>query len=101
MTVVVRHKQLVRDQVRVAYGAVPISLEALPADDPIRAAIRDRSRSLLVALGYLTWEGLGTLPVKDAIATALRRCRDELGRTDQGRAPRSGRRSTGVTPRTV
>ena len=101
MTVVVRHKQLIRDQVRVAYGAVPSSLEALPADDPFRVAIRDRSRSRLVAWGYLTAEELGTLPVKNAIAAALRRLRDEIGRTDQGRAPRSGRRSAGVTPRAV
>jgi hypothetical protein len=99
--IILRRKQAAEDQVRVAYGAVPVILEALPADDPFRTAIRERARSLLVALGYLTAEELGTLPVKDAIAAALRRFRDETGRTDQERTPRSGSSSVGVAPRVV
>ena len=51
MTLVFRRKQAARDQVRIAYGAVPVILEGLPADDPFRAAIRDRARSLLVERG--------------------------------------------------
>ena len=98
-SLVFRRKQAARDQVRIAYGEVPVILEGLPANDPFRAAIRNRARSLLVEHGYLTADELGTLPVKDAITTALGRCRDEIGRTDQGRAPRPGSRATGVAPR--
>jgi hypothetical protein len=83
MTVGLRRTQAARDQVRVAYGAVPAILEVLAADDPFRVAIRERARSLLVAWGYLTSEDLGTLPVQTAITTALRRCRHEIGRTDR------------------
>ena len=100
-SLVFRRKQAARDQVRIAYGEVPVILEGLPANDPFRAAIRDRARSLLVEHGYLTADELGTLPVKDAITTALGRCRDEIGRTDQGRAPRPGSRAAGVAPRAV
>ncbi len=71
MTVGVRRTQAARDQVRIAYGAVPEILEVLPADDPFR------------------------------ITMALRRGRHEIGRTDQGRAPRRGSSATGVAPRTV
>jgi hypothetical protein len=101
MTLGFRRKQAVRDQVRIAYGAVPVILEGLQADDPFRAAIRERARPLLVAWGYLTTEELGTLTVKDAIATALRRCHDEIDRTDWGPAPRPGSRAAGVSPRAV
>src|SRR4051794_9850155 len=67
-TLVLRRKQAASDQVRIAYGAVPVILEGLPADDPYRAAVRNRARSLLVERGCLTMEELGSLPVKDAIA---------------------------------
>lgn len=96
-----RRKQAAEDQVRVAYGAVPVILAGLPIDHPVRTAIRDRARSLLVERGYLTPEELGALPVKDAIAAALRRFRGEIGRMDPGvgRAARSGRKSIVVAPR--
>jgi hypothetical protein len=83
MTEGVRHKQVLCDQVRVAYGAVPSSLEALPADGPFRVDIRDRARSLLVAKGYLKAEDLGVLPVRTAIAAALLRLGDQNARTDR------------------
>src|SRR3954454_22573208 len=82
-TLVFRHNQAARDQVRVAYGAVPTILEGLPVDDPFRATIRNRARSLLMDLVCLTLEELGPLPVKDSISTALGRLRYETGRTDQ------------------
>jgi hypothetical protein len=85
MTMALRRKQAAEDQVRVAYGAVPVILEGLPADDPFRTAIRDRARSLLLELGYLTAEELGALPVKDAIAAVRRRLRNEIGRTGKVR----------------
>src|SRR3954465_11425524 len=100
-TLVFRHNQAARDQVRIAYGAVPTILEGIPVDDPFRAAIRNRARSLLVDLGCLTLEELGTLPVKDAITTALRRCRDETGRTDQGRGPQPGGGATASAHRAM
>jgi hypothetical protein len=100
-TLVLRRKQAARDQVRIAYGALPAILEGLPADDPFRAAIRERARSLLVAWGYLTTEELGTLTVADAITTALRSCRHEIGRTDRGRGTRPGSSAAGVAPRAV
>jgi hypothetical protein len=106
MPMVLRRKQSARrqaaeDQVRIAYGAVPVILEGLPPDHPVRTTIRDRARVLLVELGYLTEEELRTLPVKDAIVAALRQFRDEIARTDRvrGGAPRSGRRSASVVPR--
>ena len=57
----------------MAYGAVPVILESLPADDPFRTVIRDRARSWLVEKRYLTPEELDTLPVTVAIVVALRR----------------------------
>ena len=93
----VRRKQAARDQVRVAYGELPAILEGLPADDPFRSAIRDRARSLLVELGYLTVEELNSLTVTDAIATALPRLRAEPSRAAP--AIRPGRRSAGAAPR--
>jgi hypothetical protein len=97
------HKRAAEDQVRVAYGAVPVILGALPADHPFRTAIRDRARSFLVESGYLTAEELDTLPVKDAIAAALRRYRAEIRRTnrERGRASQSRRRPSSVAPRAV
>jgi hypothetical protein len=99
MTLGWRRTQAARDQVRVAYGEVPAILEGLPAEAPFRTAIRERARSLLVAWGCLTTEEIRTLTVKDAMTTALRRCHDEIGRTDRGRAPRPGSRATGVASR--
>lgn len=81
-TLAFRRKQAARDQVRIAYGALPAILEGLPADDPFRAAIRERARSLLVAWGYLTAEDLGTFPVQTAITAALQRSRHPTGRTE-------------------
>jgi hypothetical protein len=85
-----RESQAAEDQVRVAYGAVPLVLEGLSADDPIRTDVRDRARSLLLESGYLTSRELDTLTVKDAIAAVLRRLRAETGGTAQalGQTPR-------------
>lgn len=96
-----RRKQAAEDQVRVAYGAVPAILEELPMDHPVRTAIRDRARALLVECGYLSAEELGALPAKDAIAAVQRRYYADIGRTNPrgGRAARSGRRSTVAAPR--
>ncbi len=66
-----------RDQVRVAYGAVPALLELFPESDPIRVRLRDSARDMLAAQGYLTVEEMATLPVQAAITTALKRLRDE------------------------
>jgi hypothetical protein len=95
-----RRKQAAEDQVRVAYGAGPAILEALPMDHPVRTAIRERARALLVEWGDLSAEELGVLPAKDAIAAVQRRCSAEIGRPEPGggRASRSRRRSTVVVP---
>jgi hypothetical protein len=39
-----QRNQAGRDQVRVAYGAVPVILEAFPESDPVRAKIRESAR---------------------------------------------------------
>lgn len=70
-----RRNQAGRDQVRVAYGAVPVVLEAFPESDPVRLEIRENARAMLVARGYLTAAELATLPVKEAIAVVLKRTR--------------------------
>lgn len=90
-----RRRQAARDQVRVAYGAVPVILEGFPESDPVRVKIRERARAVLVAQGYLTAEEVDTLPVNDAIAAVLNRLRGEASRGDpvRGSAPRSARRS--------
>jgi hypothetical protein len=85
MTMARRRRQTVEDQVRVAYGAVPVILKGIPIEHPVRTTIRDRARVLIVEWGYLTAEELGTLSVKDAIAAALRRLRGEIGRADRVR----------------
>lgn len=72
-TMTLQRRQVARDQVRVAYGALPVSLENLAADDPFLAEIRERARSWLIEQGYLTAEQLATLPVKDAITAVMRR----------------------------
>ncbi len=72
-TIANQRRQVARDQVRVAYGALPVILESLAADDPFRAEIRERARLWLIEQGYLTAEELATLHVKDAIAMVRRR----------------------------
>lgn len=96
---VVQRRQVVEDQVRVAYGSVPAILESLPTDHPVRAALRDRARSSLLDCGYLTAEELGTLPVRDALVAVRRRLRDELTRPELVRGvARSGERVAGGSP---
>src|SRR4051812_48496982 len=102
MKVLIRRRtQAARDQVRIAYGAVPVILEGFPADDPFRASLRNRARALLVEEGDLTAEEFCTLPVADAISTTLRRFRDEVSHLDRSRTPRPGTRSAGVTVRSA
>ena len=90
-----RRRQAARDQVRVAYGAVPVILEGFPESDPVRVKIRERARAMLVEQGYLTAEEVDTLPAKAAITTVLNRLRGKASHADLGRvsAPRSARRS--------
>jgi hypothetical protein len=80
-----------------------VILEGFPADDPFRTAIRDRARALLVESGYLTADELGVLPVKDAVATALRRLHGQVSRSDLARvgATQSGQRSVDGAHRAV
>jgi hypothetical protein len=93
------------DQVRRAYGDAPSVLADLPSDDPHLAAVRENARASILKQGYLTEEDLDTLPVDEAIATALQRLRaqiaslqeqsDTLARQERGnpdrvtRAPRT------------
>ena len=90
-----RRRQAARDQVRVAYGAVPVLLEGFPESDPVRVKIRERARAMLVDQGYLTAKEADTLPVNDAITAVLNRLRGKASHADLGRgsAPRSARRS--------
>ena len=100
MTMALRRREAARDQVRVAYGAVPVILEGFPESDPVRVTIRERARSMLVDQGYLTGEDLDTLPVKDAITAVLKRLRDETSRMDavRGRALRAAGASLADKP---
>lgn len=68
-----QRREVARDQVRVAYGALPVVLESLSANDPMRAEIRERARSWLIEQGFLTAEELATLQVKAAITAVMRR----------------------------
>jgi hypothetical protein len=74
-------EQALRDQVHVAYGTVPLILEALPddapIDAPIRIKVREGARAMLMEQGYLTAEELSILPIEDAIRTARQRFRTE------------------------
>ena len=94
-TIALRRRQAARDQVRVAYGAVPVILQGFPESDPVRVKIRQRARAMLVDQGYLTAEEADTLPVNDAITAVLNRLRGEASRAGlvRGSAPRSARRS--------
>jgi hypothetical protein len=89
MATALQRKQAMRDQVRVAYGEVPVVLEVFPVGDPVRLKIRDRARATLVDRGYLTAAEVDTLPLKDAIAAVLTRLRGEAFPADRGRASAS------------
>ena len=100
MTMARRRRQTVEDQVRIAYGAVPVILKGIPIDHPVRTTIRDRARVLIVEWGYLTAEELRTLSVKDAIVAALRRfAMRSPARTGFEGGPSVRRRSASVVPR--
>jgi hypothetical protein len=93
------------DQIRRAYGDAPSVLADLPSDDPHLTTVRENARVSLLKQGYLTEEDLDTMPVEEAIATALQRLRaqvaslheqsDTLARQEKGnpdrvtRAPRT------------
>jgi hypothetical protein len=79
-TITFRRRQAARDQVRVAYGAVPAILEGFPEGDPVRVKIRERARAMLVDRGYLAAEEVDTLPVNDPITVVLNRLRGETSR---------------------
>lgn len=72
-----RRHQAGRDQVRVAYGAVPVIFESFLESDPVRVRLRASARTMLVAHGYLTLEEMATLPLKEAITIVLKRFRGE------------------------
>jgi hypothetical protein len=71
------------DQIRRAYGDAPSVLADLPSDDPHLAAVRENARASLLKQEYLTEEELDTLPVEEAIATALQRLRAEVASLQQ------------------
>ena len=79
-TALQRMTEAARDRVRVAYGVVPVILEGLPADFPLRVKLREGARSLLQQQGLLTEEELDTLPLKEATTVALRRVRARASR---------------------
>jgi hypothetical protein len=71
------------DQIRRAYGDAPSVLADLPSDDPHLAAVRENARASLLKQEYLTEEELDTLPVEEAIATALQRLRAQVASLQQ------------------
>src|SRR5829696_10295288 len=66
------------DQIRRAYGDAPSVLADLSSDDPHLATVRENARVSLLKQGYLSEEDLDTLPVEEAIATALKRLRAQV-----------------------
>ena len=85
---------MLADQVRVAYGTVPVILAGLPSDHPFRIRIREDACALLLGKGYLTEAELGTLSVTEATLAALQRLRgsqlDEFDGTERQTSPPSG-----------
>ena len=71
------------DQIRRAYGDAPSVLADLPSDDPHLAAVHENARASLLKQEYLTEEELDTLPVEEAIATALQRLRAQVASLQQ------------------
>src|SRR5918993_1977106 len=71
------------DQIRRAYGDAPSVLADLPSDDPHLAAFRENARASLLKQEYLTEKELDTLPVEEAIATALQRLRAQVASLQQ------------------
>ena len=71
------------DQVRAAYGRVPIELSDLASDDPQLAQIRESARASLVKQDWLTEEELDTLPVDEAIDVAVQRIREQAASLQQ------------------
>jgi hypothetical protein len=71
------------DQIRRAYGDAPSVLADLPSDDPHLAAVRENARASLLKQEYLTEKELDTLPVEEAIATALQRLRAQVASLQQ------------------
>src|SRR5215207_8108533 len=65
------------DQVRAAYGQVPIELSDLASDDPQLAQLRESARASLVKHDRLTEDELNTLPVDKAVDVAVQRLRDQ------------------------
>jgi hypothetical protein len=75
-----QQKSATVDRVRVAYGAVPVILEKLPSDFPLRAKLRDEARQLLRQQGLLTEAELDSLPITEAIRLVLQRVHDRSSR---------------------
>ena len=83
ITAMQQQKTAAVDRVRVAYGAVPVILEQLPSDFPVRAKLRDEARQLLQQQGLLTEAELDSLPLTEAIGLALQRLHDRGRRPQQ------------------
>jgi hypothetical protein len=65
---------MLADQVRVAYGTVPVILAGFPRDHPFRTRIPEEA-CVLLGKGYLTEAELGTLSVNEATRAASQRIR--------------------------
>ena len=94
------------DQIRRAYGEVPIELADLPGDDPQIGTLRESARASLIARGHLRQDELDTLPVDDAIGVALQRLRNEAAslREESERQANQEKRNADVftnAPRTL
>jgi hypothetical protein len=94
------------DQVRRAYGIVPIELSDLPSDDPQLVELRESARASLLKQGSLTDDELGTLSVDAAIETALRRLREQAASlkaqaAEQGSHTGGNQAAFGKAPRTL
>jgi hypothetical protein len=83
------------EQIRTAYGTAPADLAEQPDDDPRRVEMRESARAWLIERGRLTREELDTLPVDDAIATALQRLREEAANLEEQSALQSTRDKAG------
>jgi hypothetical protein len=94
------------EQVRRAYGVVPIELADLSSGDPQLAEIRESARASLQKQGYLTQDELDTLSSDAAIAVVMDRLRDQSAGLHeqaerQARDERAAPNALGKPPRTV
>ena len=91
-----RRHEAERIQVRIAYGAGPVILEASPESDPVRVRLRERAHTKLVAQGDLAAEEMATRPLKEAVTVVLKRLRGESSRRAATRRAISGSGTPGA-----